>query len=447
MADAKAAVASGASAAGKPAVCPPTVSPRSNFATFFPVLWNEIARDDLLLRASALAYATIASLVPIVAIILAVLSGPAFEAQREAVLDTLAAGMVPAEHAESAWIIETESPEQQHFKSIFRSEISKLASKLGAVSVFGFFVLVATAGMLFRQVEGALNIIWRSTVRRSIPMRIAIATSVIFWGPVMLAVSVTITEKLGQYYPLLGTYLLPSLLTTLAFTALYMVMPHTKVHWRFALAGGFAAALLWEIAKLAFLLYVTYAVNYSRVYGSLGLIPMLFLWVYINWVLILLGAEAAYCFQNWAVVKERWITDCEEEREAKPKSAMQAPPSIVLAVAIEVVRHFSKFGGKGVPVSVLAKAMSVDTALVLDAAERLSEGHVLARVDGGESGDPAFLPACDPAKCEASHLLATACDEKEHLGGGEAVERSRKLLEEAAKARAGQARTLAELAA
>jgi len=413
---------------------------------FGSILLSEVTHDDLFLRASALAYGTIASLVPIVAIILAVLSGPSFQDQRESVLNALAEGLVPSESAPAAWVVTEDTPEQHHFKEVFREQIEGLASKLGAVSIFGFLILLATAGLLFRQVEGALNAIWRSTVRRTFPMRVAIATSVIFWGPVILALSVTISEKLGRISPFFGSYIIPSLLTTMAFTALYMILPHTKVHFRYAAIGGAIAALLWEFSKLGFLVYVTRMVSYNRVYGSLGLLPMLFLWVYINWVLILLGAEIAFCLQNWEAVKERWLKE-RKQPEAESRSTVHAPPSVVLAVAIEVARRFGAFGGKGVRASELAHELCVDPGFIQSATERLVGARILAGVEGEEiAGDPAFLPACDPAKCDISVLLAAACDEKEPVGKGAAIDRAWSLLQATAKLRTGNAKTLGELA-
>jgi len=413
---------------------------------FGSILLSEVSHDDLFLRASALAYGTLASLVPIVAIILAILSSPAFQEQRESVLNVLAEGLVPSESAPAAWVVNEDTPEQHHFKQVFREQIEGIASKLGAVSIFGFLILLATAGLLFRQVEGALNAIWRSTVRRTFPMRVAIATSVIFWGPVILALSVTISEKLGKISPFFGSYIIPSLLTTMAFTALYMILPHTKVHFRYAIIGGVIAALFWEIAKLGFLVYVTRMVSYNRVYGSLGLLPMLFLWVYINWVLILLGAEIAFCLQNWEAVKERWLKE-REQPEIESRSTVHAPPSVVLAVAIEVARRFGAFGGKGVRASELAQALCVDPGFIQSATERLVAARVLCGVEGEEiAGDPAFLPACDPAQCDISVLLAAACDEKEPVGRGSSIDRAWSLLQAAAKARTGNAKTLSELA-
>jgi len=85
-----------------------------------------------------------------------------------------------------------------------------------------------------------------------------------------------------------------------------------------ALAGGTAAAACWELAKVLFLVYVTRVVGNYKLYGSLGLVPMLFLWVYVNWVVILSGAEVAYCLQHRRALEEQWLAQqCEKSAAQK----------------------------------------------------------------------------------------------------------------------------------
>jgi len=86
-----------------------------------------------------------------------------------------------------------------------------------------------------------------------------------------------------------------------------MIMPHVRVEFKKAVIGGFIGALVWELSKLGFLLYCTHALGGAyRVYGTLGLIPMIFLWVNISWTVVLLGAEVTYILQHRRTVEERW---------------------------------------------------------------------------------------------------------------------------------------------
>jgi uncharacterized BrkB/YihY/UPF0761 family membrane protein len=127
---------------------------KSSFAAaprgvFLRAIKAKAAEDEIRLRASALAYSTLASLVPIFAIILAILSGPAFQETRDAVLDRLAGDFIVGDAMGGTWVIDEDSP-QAAFKQSFQNTIKPLAERLGAVSVFGFLVLVAAIVLLFQ---------------------------------------------------------------------------------------------------------------------------------------------------------------------------------------------------------------------------------------------------------------------------------------------------------
>lgn len=424
--------------------------PKSPSGVFLRVLRAKAAEDDVRLRAAALAYSTLASLVPLLAIVLAILSGPAFEESRDKVLDQLTANLLGGDAVGGSWLIDYDSP-QERFKQSFRDTIKPLAAKMGAVSVFGFVVLVITVVLLFQAAERSFNAIWRVQRARPFFHRVAIATSLMFWGPIILAVSVSLSKLLSGLL-VVGTYFIPTLVTSLLFTAFFMVMPHARVRLKCALAGGAATALCWELAKLLFLLYVTRVVSYDRVYGSLGLIPMLFLWVYVNWLLILYGAELAYCLQHREALLDEWSAQARRRAAgAKDAAGVPASPVIVLAAAVEAARRFQVAAG-GVRVGELAEALHVERDLAQRAAEGLVACGVLARVAAGAEGaaadGPAYLPASEPRHCVVSALLAAAAPQPDAVGSGPAVERARGLL--AAVAEAGNARlekvTLADLA-
>jgi membrane protein len=424
-----------------------------SFRVFLRVAADKFSRDDIKLRASALSYSSLASLVPIFAIILAVLSGPTFEKNRERYLDQISSVLIPAEPTifDDPELFADRVGQQQDLKVQFERYIQPIAQKLGAVSIFGFLVLLVTVWLLFNAVENTFNIIWRATSRRPIFLRVAIATSMVFWGPIMLALSVSLSELLGGL-PILGTYVVPGVFSALAFTAFYMVMPHAKVQYKAALIGGIAAALCWELAKLLFLLYVTRVVSYSAVYGSLGLIPMLFLWVYINWMIILYGAELAFVMQHAkAMLEDYHATQRGKHESAQREAALLVPPALVLAAAIEIARRFREKCPTGVSAHQLAQALHIEHSLARQAADRLVRAGILARVEGsGEDSknEDAYLPSSQPGSCDVSSLLTVATTERMQVGQGDAVDRARALLatvSESSAARIGKM-TLADLA-
>jgi len=415
-----------------PVLTLPSVSVASSTVPLWRLVVREVAIDDIFLRASALAYSSLASLVPVFAIILAVLSGPAFTEHQERVLDTLASNLVP--HDETAWIIDApDSPQQERFKDVFRENIVAFAQKAGAVGIFGFLILMLTVGLLFRTIERSFNVIWRAASQRSFFMRLAVGTSMVFWGPVMLVVSVTLTEKLSGL-PFIGTYILPVVFSTLAFTMFYMVMPNARVRLECALKAGLAAALCWEVVKLLFLIYVTQVVSFNHVYGSLGLIPMLFLWVYVNWIVVLAGAEVAYCLQFRAMLSAQYLAAERQKRNPTVKSGEPSPsPPLVLAAAIEVARRFQGPCPGGVKVAQIAESLQIERGVARLALERLASSGVLLKVIRENDDDSAYVPAGDPKTLELSGVLTVSFDENGVGGSGPAWEQARALLQACAR--------------
>ena len=120
-------------------------------------------------------------------------------------------------------------------------------------------------------------------------------------GPIFVGASLGVTSYLINIAAMADTYtpgvsdffikLLPFTLSTVAFVLLFMIVPNAEVRFKAALSGAVFAALLFEISKRVFVLYITNFPSYQVIYGALASIPILFLWVYVSWFVILLGAE------------------------------------------------------------------------------------------------------------------------------------------------------------
>jgi membrane protein len=429
--------------------------------SIFRLLLEEVRRGEVLLRAPGLAYSSLASLVPILAIILAVLSTPAFKTAQEEVFDKVSSVLVISSNKDTGWITDDDDNDtQDRWKERFRENIKPLAEKMGAVSGIGALALMVTAYLLFRTIEQAFNAIWRVTSRRPFFTRLSITTSIVVWAPAILAISVSLTNYFQNWH-FLASYVLPTLFTTLAFTGFYMVMPYARVRVDCALIGAVVAAVVWEIGKMLFFLYTTRIVDYSRIYGTLGLLPMLMLWVYVNWVIILAGASIAYCLQHREALAIEWRRRQAEKNkilnEALDEGAIPSP-TLVLASAIAMARAFKTPCPEGVRVSRVASMLEVEPGQARRAMERLAESGFVARVaceakglDGNASQqDPAFLPARDIAGCDVTSLLSAAYNENgANANESQAWTRARELAAAFAKAGSnGQfsKMTLAELA-
>src|SRR5207247_7682604 len=97
---------------------------------------------------------------------------------------------------------------------------------------------------------------------------------------------------------------LPVLVVCSTFALLYMLMPNTKVRWRAALVGGLVGGTLFHLNNVVSVLYVSRVVSNSKIYGSLGLVPVLMIGLYFSWLILLFGAQVAYAFQNRATYLE-----------------------------------------------------------------------------------------------------------------------------------------------
>jgi YihY family inner membrane protein len=402
------------------------------------LVWHEVRQDFIPLRASALAFQTLASWLPLLAIALAILSGTAFEKQREHVIDSLATALVPpvaaARFTPNGEVAQSQAETQ--FKQKLRDTIHLMQAKLRTISTLSFLVLLVIAGMLYRTAEETFNAIWKVRSGRSIFMKIAIVTVFVFWGPVFFFLSLSLTESASA--SVLGRWIVPTLLMAFAFTAFYMIMPNARVRFSAALAGGIFGAILWELGKQAFLVYVSYAVGLSKFYGSLGLVPIVFLWVFVSWVMILAGAELAYIIQHHRAMSERWLARKREELglavavdEAQREASYM--PAMALAAACEVTRLFrSRTKTGGARLTELAENLGVEAGPLGRALDRLVEGGLLVQVASDRvqlsAPDPRYIPARDPTQCNMNQVLSVCKGTAVPECSGAVWERVRTLL-------------------
>jgi membrane protein len=240
---------------------------------------NRFIADRCLTGASALSYATIVSLVPLTAVVLAIFSGfPIFGDARERFLGILLDNFVPEVGQEAAvW-----------FKHV--------ATNAAQTTVVGGIALVVTSILLLATIEKELHVIWRVTAPRPWPQRVLAYWTVLTLGPILLGVGLSLSGYLNSIAHAIGvdaelferasgawiagfSGLVPFVIEAAAFTLLYCLIPN-------------CAALL-EGLKLAFALFVSRLSSYNAVYGALAGIPIVLSWMYIFWGVVLFGAEIA----------------------------------------------------------------------------------------------------------------------------------------------------------
>ena len=167
----------------------------------------------------------------------------------------------------------------------------------------GLVVLFLVALLLISSIDHTLNHIWRVRKNRRKLVSFSIYWVVLTLGPVLIGTSLLTTSYLLSLTGFeentqlavrkLFLAFLPYLASFSSFLLIYLLVPHTRVHFWSALSGAMIASVLFEISKSAFALYFIHFPVYKDIYGALAIIPLLFVWVFISWVVILVGAQVA----------------------------------------------------------------------------------------------------------------------------------------------------------
>jgi len=248
--------------------------------------------DKCIQRASALAYASLLAIVPMVALGFSVFTSfQAFDAFAGSARDTLLQYLLPTS------------------QQVVQDYLGSVADKTTALSVFGVIGLLFTATALLNTIEEAFNDIWRITRTRAWLSKFITFWATLTLAPILIGASITITSYFtalpiirqvaeGATYIGQTPFLVPWVMSSLAMATLYTVLPNTSVPFRYAAIGGLVAGALFEWAKFGFAFYVTEVVNYEKLYGALSTLPIFLIWLYLIWVIVLIGSEVAFCLQH-----------------------------------------------------------------------------------------------------------------------------------------------------
>lgn len=269
---------------------PKQVSRISGFLCFVLRRFNE---DNCTQVAASLTFTTLLALVPLVTIALTVVSAfPVFSDLSVQLKIFILTNLMP----EFAGKIIT----------VYMFKFSNNAAKLTAI---GIAFLVITALMMMLTIDRAFNTIWRVSRPRPLMHRFIIYWATLTLGPLLIGGSLSLTSYLvglslgiAKQVPLLDLALLritPMVLTTLAFALLYLTVPNRYVPRWHALAGGLVASLGFELMKKVFALYITNFASYEMVYGAFASFPVFLLWIYLSWLVVLMGAVIAASLSYW----------------------------------------------------------------------------------------------------------------------------------------------------
>ncbi len=260
-------------------------------------------KDQCLIRGAALTFTTILSIVPFLAVAFSISKG--FGLQNS---DKM-----------REWVLHLTTGRPEVADKIIEYIDNTNVQALGWV---GVATLLFTVLSLVGTIEKAFNVIWGVQKGRTAWRRIADFFPVILFGPLILFVASSFNVSL-QKQEIVATVLsveaigyleamflkaAPYALIIMAFSMMYAFIPYIRVHFGSALIGGTIGGILWQMAQWAYIHWQIGAAKYNAIYGSFAQLPVLLIWIYISWVIVLFGAEVSYAWQNLnSFVKQRYF--------------------------------------------------------------------------------------------------------------------------------------------
>ncbi|PTT85928.1 hypothetical protein DBR42_14045, partial [Pelomonas sp. HMWF004] len=350
--------------------------------------------EKLGLTAGSLTFTTLISLVPLLTVMLALFTAfPMFANFQSALEQYFLKSLIPANIAKPVLGALT--------------QFAAKANKLGAVGL-GFLGISALALML--TIDRTLNAIWRVQRPRPMAQRVLVYWAALTLGPLLLGGSLTltsyavsvgeglITKMPGNLATLLGGA--DIVLLGLAMAGLFHYVPNTHVRWRHALLGGIFVSLGFALAKSLLAWYVKQVPTYSTLYGAFATVPVFLIWVYLGWVIVLLGAILA---ANTPSLTGRL--------HLRPDT-----PGQPMALALEVLRELwcaREAGRQGLTDLGLARALRVDPLQLSPVVEKLLAMDWIGRLE--EQGAQRLVLLCSPERAPAEPLVSAFLAERRGL--------------------------------
>jgi membrane protein len=252
--------------------------------------------NELTLRAMSLVYTTLLSIVPLLAFSVSILK---------------AFGIV--DNQLEPFLINFMEPLGEKGVEITGQIIGFIENiNFGVLGIIGLVMLIYTSISLIMKIEDSLNHIWKVRKGRSLVRRFSDYITILLIGPVLMFAAIGLTasfesnaivQKVLAIQPLgtlvlLSAKLIPYLFVFLVFTFIYAVIPNTKVKIKSAFIGGAIAGIAWQTTGWVFAFSVAKSTKYAAIYSSLAVLILFMIWLYINWLILLIGAQIAYCHQN-----------------------------------------------------------------------------------------------------------------------------------------------------
>jgi membrane protein len=272
----------------------PPWGPALRFLRFPAALIRDWLSGEINVRAMSLAYTTLLSLVPLMVFSFSILKGFGARSDLELILDEFFRPMGSVATELTANIMQ--------FVTNMRS---------GVVGTIGLAFLIYTVISTIQKVEGSFNFVWRVARPRSFTRRFTEYLSVMIVGPILLALALGLmaaaqnsraAQWLDAYVPLAWTLsilgkFVPYAIVTIVFAFMYWFIPNTRVKLTAALIGGVTAGIIWALVGRVFTTFILYSSQLVAVYTGFAIVLTTLIWVYLSWLILLIGAQLAFYLQ------------------------------------------------------------------------------------------------------------------------------------------------------
>nr|WP_254067661.1 YihY family inner membrane protein [Burkholderia sp. L27(2015)] len=354
------------------------------------------SREDRIPQvASSLTFTTVLSVVPLVTVGFAIFTAfPMFSSFQVALQGFLADHLMPAQVS------------IQIFKYL-----DEFVSKAKGLTTAGLLVLGVTAVMTMMTIESVFNVIWRVRKSRPLTQRVLVYWSIITLGPILFGLSLSISSfvltesanwsgSLGaaagnahHMGPMMALGLTGTALplTILAYTLLYVYLPNCRVEWRDAVIGAVLAGLGFELARHGFGMYMRRFPTYTAVYGAFATLPIFLIWVYLNWLITLLGATV--------------VSLLPAIRAGEYRRASYAGGDLLDAIGLLIVLEQAREEGLGgYACSALSRVLRCDLNTMVRLLDALEARQWIARLPG-DNGPERWILLANPTQISLDALF------------------------------------------
>ncbi len=401
------------------------------FAHFWSLVIRQFIRNRSFVRASALSYSTLIALIPLLAVALGV-TGSLLKGQDEAqfqhVVEKMVAAITPPASMDtnfsavvtpgsnSVSLVITNISATMNVSGMVETVTNlttvpppavvtvnaqkEIANEIwifvqntqsGTLGATGVVLLIFVAVSLLGRIEETFNDIWGVNRGRNWLHQMQLYPTAIMLGPLLLITALglaggahfQLVKAFITHTPIVGKLifnLLPLLVLWLAFALIYLILPNTKVKFSAAFLGGAVAGTLWHLNNVFGFLYVSRVVTNSKIYGSIGLVPVFMMGVYFSWVILLFGAQVAYVFQNRSAYLQTRLADNVNQRGRE---------FVALRLMISLGRRFQT-GQRPATIFQLSAELGIPSPLTQSVLRTLAYTRLVTEVAGVET---AFVPA------------------------------------------------------